>query len=470
MSEPKIHYATEEGIDVVTFFPQGDWSQHGGTPDPIVKYYARPAIADLVEHYTGPNPSRRAVWTNFEHYKWSMAGIGSSGYLLPYVSAWPNTGDRYWLARFPTYFGWTQHSGSGGFMPSSLLYVPDGGPHIVPGPPNLVDLKRRALKSIMPGVRDEMSVLNSLYELKDFKGMLKSAVRNAKELKRLTWHLPPHYWAEQTLQALMRGWRAYIRDLKKKTRGQLATHIAGAAAENFLQWKFAIQPLISDIRAARRAVSSLEKKVNRLLSNEGKARVGHWSTGFKEASDASHDNSFNLGPPLNYPISVSAYLRRDACEVESSFHCEVRYNYNLTNYQREHARMLSLLDAFGLGFNPSIIWNAVKFTFLVDWIIDVSHFLDQFSVGNMDPKINVLGALWSVRKERVITWSKEHATDLPIQYTQRLSMPAIRETAYRRQLFNVGIDSLYESGLSSSEFTLGAALVTAIAARKARRK
>jgi hypothetical protein len=130
--------------------------------------------------------------------------------------------------------------------------------------------------------------------------------------------------------------------------------------------------------------------------------------------------------------------------------------------------MLTLLDGLGLSLNPQIIWNAIPFTFLIDWVFGVSRWLGQFNVGNMDPVVNVLGALWSVKKTRSITWSKIHATEEGIACTEELSMPVINEVAYRRDLFMPGVSSIISSGLSSSEFTLGAALVTAISRRKAR--
>jgi hypothetical protein len=40
------------------------------------------------------------------------------------------------------------------------------------------------------------------------------------------------------------------------------------------------------------------------------------------------------------------------------------------------------LDAFGVRLDPSIIWNAIPYTFLIDWIADVSGFLQSFARDN----------------------------------------------------------------------------------------
>jgi hypothetical protein len=456
------------GVDIVTFEPVGVWVDP--QPVPYSLPYARPAIEGLFEAYSGPNPSNGVAWTDFEHYKRSMAAIQDSRYMLPWVPAWPNTGNRYWLGTFPTYFGWDQHFGLSRIYSTRPLFLPSGSGWFVPGPNNLGDLKQRALNSIMPGIKSEMSLLNSIIELKDFRGVVKKARSTVLRVRDLTAHLPRRFWARNVLADLKRGWLAYIAQIKKMSGSQRAALGARYAAENYLQWKFAVAPLIGDVLSAMRALSTLEKRLNRLITNEGRVRVGHWSTSFQLYPPEKREYTYSLGPPLYQYLSVDSWTKSEIGETVTQFHCEVRYNYNLTNYQREHARMLSYLDAFGLSLNPAVIWNAIPFTFLVDWVIGVSRFLDQFDVGNMDPKINILGALWSARHRRKITWSKIHESYEGVAFDKSISMPVIEEDAYMRHLFNPGISSFVTSGLSSSEVTLGAALVTAISHRKARRK
>lgn len=458
--------SVQAGIDMVRFTPMGSWPDPA--PEPFLSPYGRPDIESVFEAYSGPNPSHGQKWTNFQHYKRWMAPPGSGEYYLPYVVAWPNTGDRYWSGRFPTYFGWVQHSGLGHVMSTKLLYNPQSDGSFVITPPNIEDLKQRALKSIMPGIRSNMSLINSILELKDFKGEVKAVRRLSKSLWSMVTKLPPDMWVRLPARAITQKWKAYIARLKKMSGGQLASVSARELASNYLQWKFAIAPLISDVAAVRRSLASLEKSVNRIITNEGKVRTGHWSTGQESLSGEIRKSSFNLGPPLNPYLSVTSELTAQTGPAVTTFHCEVRYNYNLLDYQREHARTLSLLDQLGVNVNPAIIWNAIPFSFVVDWVLDVQSFLDQFKLSNMRPVINVLGALWSARYERSTDWEKSHTAPPGVDCTTRISMPRINEEAYIRTLFMPGYSSLLASGLSSSEFTLGAALVIARNRRKAR--
>lgn len=127
--------------------------------------------------------------------------------------------------------------------------------------------------------------------------------------------------------------------------------------------------------------------------------------------------------------------------------------------------MLGLLDALGVNSNPAILWNAVKYTFILDWVLGVGRYLDQFKRPLMEPLVNIHGALWSVSWNRRTEWSKTYFDDILGQEV-RVVMPAIEETAYGRHLFMPGKSSLTTSGLTSSEVILGGALLVARSRRK----
>ncbi len=140
------------------------------------------------------------------------------------------------------------------------------------------------------------------------------------------------------------------------------------------------------------------------------------------------------------------------------FHAQIEYNYNYTQYQVEHARLLGYLDALGVNLNPSIIWNALPWTFVVDWVLSIGQYLDDFKVENMRPQINIRRYLWSVSRGRVITVHR--AVRLKLTDEQFwIPLPTVRQTAYRRQVSGVSSSSILSSGLTLKEVSLGAALV-----------
>jgi hypothetical protein len=231
-----------------------------------------------------------------------------------------------------------------------------------------------------------------------------------------------------------------------------------------------VQPLISDVRNLKSALNSFEKQLNKLITDEGRVRVSHFSRSVQYAPGISRRTAYVMSYPHMRTVSAYNEIVTHCGEVAGQFHAMLKYNYNFTEYQKQHAAFLGLQDALGINYNPAIIWNALKFTFIIDWFINVSRWLDQFKVSHMTPKINILGGLWSYSCKRVTFWEKSHDIPSGLNGTKVLSCPAINETTYCRKLFSPGLASLKTSGLSSSEFTLGAALVIATRRRKARNK
>jgi hypothetical protein len=149
---------------------------------------------------------------------------------------------------------------------------------------------------------------------------------------------------------------------------------------------------------------------------------------------------------------------------------QIQFNFNWTEYQRIHAGTLALADALGLNWNPAIIWNAIPWSFVVDWVFGVSRWLDQFKVPLLEPVINIHRVLWSVQRERkifvqnLVGSSDSSSVSL---HRPRAQLPVVQQSAYRRDIDYPDSGSITSSGLSLKEFSLGAALVLA---RRRRRK
>jgi hypothetical protein len=148
------------------------------------------------------------------------------------------------------------------------------------------------------------------------------------------------------------------------------------------------------------------------------------------------------------------------------FHAELQYNYYYYRYQVEHAQILALMDHLGLNLNPAIIWNAIPWSFVIDWLVGVSQWLSTQRLGNMDPKINIMQYLWSVTYQRDIYVTSKITsplyyvgTGIPDASTESITHPVVSETAYRRVSGLPTVSLLTTSGLSPTEFSLGAALV-----------
>jgi hypothetical protein len=325
------------------------------------------------------------------------------------------------------------------------------GVEFVPRPEGLDDINQLALKRLLPIIKSELSLINSIIELKDFRSFARNTKLTLASIRRILGGLFGH------------------RPLKpKETLADIAREIGG----NFLAWKFAIQPLISDIRGIQASLSRFESRINDFVTRAGRVQKKHYTFSWVEFPDIIGETyspvSWRFDTEENHQnqfVPLTSYtLRRNVRYAPTTFHAEIQYNYNYTSYQEQHAAILSLLDRFGVNFNPEIVWNAIPWSFVVDWFARINVFFSRFEVSLMEPQINILRYLWSVNRSRVIQVSRQAepvfavGADIPVNKPEYL-FPAVRQSSYRRMVELPRPSWFSTSGLNSKEFTLAAALV-----------
>jgi len=411
------------------------------------------------EEWYIPNSGSKASWKPFQHYKCWMNAAGAGSFFVPIDTADTNYQMDTINVKGPV-LPYTGHYGAVGKPIEWLLlfYDPMLVDGFVPPPADLDWLKQQSLNAMLPTIKGQLSAVNSLLELKD----LISLKKRIEQLRLL--------WKNPVVTHILR----YARLNPHLTAKQLLRSGAG----DYLQWSFGLRPLISDVLGVYRAVRQTQKRVNAFVSSAGRTRTSHYTRVLEEYTPYQHDVGWagswsyvNFTDPNgqgiegSWSIAAQCHTERDVWTNPTVFHAQVEYNYNYTQYQLDNARMLGLLDAIGVNLNPAIIWNAIPWSFVVDWVANVSSWLDQQKVGNMEPRINIHRYLWSVKRERRIQLTSRikakvnYITTNPSYPPQSASHPVVTETAYRRSIGIPDAASVRLSGLDSREFSLGAALV-----------
>jgi hypothetical protein len=422
----------------------------GGLPTQLNVPQSHPAFTRRFEEYVPNSAGGRHKWKNWEHYIRSATindrscrydeTMQYSGNPWPYLGKpyltplWSSINDGFGTIDNPT-IGLDQ------------LYVKrltDNG--FVPEPSNLSDLKQSALSAILPKVKAELSLLNSIYELKDFKS------------------LPSMLTTLSTLPA-----KGLL------TARELSRRLASAHLFN----EFALKPLLSDISKIRLALARTQRRINDLVTREGRVQKRHFSVPLPTqvgARDVSIFHTISTGPVHGFYRSAEAMnvrwrSARTVMFDSYKFHAEIEYNYNFTQYQIVHAQLLGFLDSFGLNSDPRIIWNALPWSFVIDWVFGVNRWLSQFQTGFMDPQVNIRRCLWSVVRDRTLISSIELRPSTPNSSAVTPERPVVTviERSYRRNVFMPTTNSVELSGLNLKEFSLGAALVIARKWRRTKR-
>jgi len=401
------------------------------------------------EEVSADAPGSRRIWKPFQHYKrWcSPESVGSAfthiigDQIADHCYRVGEHKDPYW--GYPQWGSLVNVYGPTGapFYGLQPLYAKAADGNFIPLPAEIEGLKQRSLDSMLPTIKPELSLINSFIELKDFK----------------------------TLPRTLTGIGKYLFQKGKTLRQLFRT-----GSDSYLQMQFNILPLLSDISGLHAALLRTSSRINDLISRQGRVQQRHFAYVWDELlPDTYYPNGhgYRIMPGVYPGLTdvADTVVRRLVVNSASIFHAEIQYNYNYTGYQAAHAQLFGLLDALGVQPNPAIIWNAIPWSFVVDWVFGVSRWLDQYKYSNMEPMTNIRSYLWSITRKRSVYLSLRNASmeQMPpwwnwwYQGYPSLSntLPGVHETAYRRDVGLPTISSILSSGLSLKEFSLGAALV-----------
>lgn len=415
-----------------------------------------PSYESQFERISPPVIGPRTSWKNFCHYRVVQVSkpMGQkvryptpTGY-YPYSWAYLDIED-------PLFGALRSIFGSTGSYNSQLpgFYDSESEDAFVLAPSDIGNLKQKSLRTMLPLIKSELSVVNSVIELRDFESL-------PRTLRSI---FSPTEFAFNFAGSI----------------GKTLRRLTRTASDGYLQYKFNLAPLLSDICGIAAAAHRTLKRMNELVSRSGRTQSKHFRFDFVEYPDTTDEGTWGVNSDpviLDRTIFSSFVGRRKVFNDLTSFHAQIEYNYNYTRYQIEHAQLLTFLDGIGLNLNPAIIWNAIPWSFVVDWVIGIGRWLDNRKRLNMEPKINIHRYLWSVRRSRDIDvaykvirhgdffqgWEGQPGNSQALHGDlgdQVVQLPRVRETAYRRVVELPDSNSFTTSGLNSTEFSLGAALV-----------
>ena len=301
-------------------------------------------------------------------------------------------------------------------------------------------LDTRALAFMLPSMNQGVSLVNFLLELKDFRFLFKREVGTT--LGR----------ARRFLRALL------VQNRRKELPYRELSKLV-------LFKEFALDPFRRDIESIYKGLKTLDARLEQLKRRARTKQSRRFTAALNELYTLPNVRSTNSGTQywVDYQNSIeySDYWKWIDSPV---YNATCRYVYELQDIDAVSLRAKALLDTLGVRKDISIIWNAIPFSFVVDWFVNVSKFLEQFASNNIGMRIEVIDFCSSIKS------SLQHKV-----YTQhkciygglnQLGPPrTVIDATYRVYDRRTGVPNmnlaLETSGLSPKEAFLSAALVGA---------
>jgi hypothetical protein len=269
---------------------------------------------------------------------------------------------------------------------------------------------RRAWWSMQPRFEGEFQALNFIYELKDFKDIAKHMSRiNLKDVR-----------------ANLVGVKKKITQAKKRLQSGSAIEHSKAildastkvAAEAVLTKRFAIDPTVRDCITLHGQLVSLLDKVQKEFFDRGKdTQSSHYSEVLSET------DTLTPGSTNSYWISFGERL-----VTRFTATMQYRYEYKMRDWFQ------ALKRYYGLNLNASVVWNALPFTFVVDYFLKVGQAIDFMST---DPNVELRLMQYC---ESLLT---QHSHGSHITGDDRASIYVNGAPSYAGQLFSGYMGSWY---------------------------
>jgi hypothetical protein len=286
----------------------------------------------------------------------------------------------------------------------------------VPSSWDLQELADMAYSYMKPKVNDGSSLVNFILELKDLK------------------HLNPIPSVQRIVNNSSVGQALRNPARRGKFTRELTTRLNNA----HLGAQFGINPLVGDISSMYNELVMAGTKLAMLKKYAGRQRKAHFKcllpltnglvggTSWKQAltnttiawpSGLSNDWLGSGG--VRSAIKLNRFSRFTQPPV---YHATMRYSYTLPQAGSALETVYYYMDLLGIRLDPSIIWNAIPFSFVVDWVVDVGGFLGSFARDNFPIEVRIHDFCHSIKWSRETYVDAHYATDAALDTSARFQV------------------------------------------------
>lgn len=222
--------------------------------------------------------------------------------------------------------------------------------------PTHANLCAKALSKQLTQVPAKISLINFVVELKDFKDIIHAFSKIPKKLQ-----------AAQLAKS-----RALL-GLKFSVNKKLPKKIAKAGIDSFLSWNFQWAPFIGDLQTLTTVGDSAYKRLDYLIKTNNKVVPVRFI-----AEDCyTHPSLGQTVHSKTFGSSAHRYvLRAYTCD----FHSTWQLFHNLKELQDSLSGLRAVFATLGLNNPIKAAWNAIPFSFLVDWVGPIGDWLERAAV------------------------------------------------------------------------------------------
>lgn len=214
----------------------------------------------------------------------------------------------------------------------------------------------------------------------------------------------PRWFGRKPLSAILSNlkrkhgedWKAHLK--------RLGSEFGDITASNFLNYSFGWKPFIQDILDIFKALSQFSQRLQQLKDEEGKVLIRRYRRVLDvslPSSTASVQWDQTCRPSnIAWTPTMPGYLgeiSRVSTWVQRPVYVFTRqYSYRLPDISNTMLSIRAFQAALGFKLSPDVIWNAIPFSFVLDWLFDVNAFMARISHDGLGIDLTVLDECESI--------------------------------------------------------------------------
>lgn len=326
-----------------------------------------------------------------------------------------------------------------------------------------------ALRQMLPSFSSGNSLINSIYELKDLKRVglsFRTIIRNWIQFRG---RVHP-----QDVKDNLYDLGDSILGLPKRLRGKPRSKwTLRDYSSVYLSYNFGWRSLYRDIASLVEELDGFRNRLARIMSQADKPITKHYRTSIPgtELPRETHmsqtqQKAFGGWTGDSRHVCWARVIKEPTTGIQ--YAATLRCKYKVPAILRgAEGRLQAHLDHLGVSGNPAIIWNAIPWSFVVDWLVNVGDFLNGLRVDNIPLQTEITDFCHSAKVGRGVrfelnNYNQFYSTNS--SYTQEYGgwylVDWAGSTLYERR---VGVPNLYgalvATGLDPREFLLSGALI-----------
>lgn len=210
----------------------------------------------------------------------------------------------------------------------------------------------RAWWTIQPRFEGRISMLNFIYELKDLLNLAKRLVSLYRQTLK--------FWAKGS-------------NIFKRSSNGLVDAVTRGAAEAYLQKTFGIDPLVNDIKEILSQLAINLKELQEKFAQDGEEGV---TKRYSEVISCDESYSRQYGDYFS--------IRGQCVKTKFTAVLDMTYGYNMRD------SLDTFLKFWGLTGSASAAWEAMPFSFIVDYFLKVGKAIQMMETDQNIKDLNVL--------------------------------------------------------------------------------